>query len=202
MQPQPIVDETSQGTPPVEPAFAAVLDRIGGLEKQVSLLPPQVRNLAAKVDGLSTSIVEPRIRSLLAGLLGLYDLIDQVLRTLPNAEVSPAEHQRNYEVLKTQVGLLLDANGLYQIAAAGTFDPQVHRALESVPVDDPAKAGGILEVVRPGFRTDQAVLRYAEVTVGRFTAPPVTAAAVEEAPTAQPEPENPADPVQNEEDRS
>jgi hypothetical protein len=171
MQLQPITDGGAK-PPLADPGYAALVERVAGLEKQVALLPPQVRMLTGKIDGLSTAIAEPRLRSLLNGLLGIFDLIDQVLRTLPADETSAsAEHRRNYEVLLAQIGLLLQANGLYQIPAAGSFDPQVHRALQTVPVDDPAKAGAVLEIVRPGFRTDQAILRYAEVTVGRYAAP-------------------------------
>jgi molecular chaperone GrpE (heat shock protein) len=174
---------------PMEISNAILADRIASLEKQVAFLPPQVRMLAAKVDGLTAAIAEPRIRSLLTGLLGVFDLTDQVLRTLPPAESTCDEdHRRNYQVLRTQIEVLLNANGLMQIPAAGAFDPQLHKALQSVPVDHPAQDGMVLEIVRPGFRTEQAVLRYAEVLVGRFTAraaigAPAPAAAAS-APTA------------------
>lgn len=166
----------------VQPDFnpLALMERMAGLEKQVAFLPPQVRMLAAKVDGLSTAITEPRIRALLMGLLGIYDLIDQVLRTLP-ARMTDADrdHLHNYQVLRAQLEVLLESNGLSEIPADGAFDPLLHRALQSVPVDDPQKADSVLEVVRPGFRTEQAILRYAEVLVGRYNSAPAATAGPE-----------------------
>jgi molecular chaperone GrpE (heat shock protein) len=162
-----------------------LLERISSLERQVSLLPNQVRLLGAKVEGLTTAVAEPRVRSLLMGLLGVFDLVDQVLRTGPaSAAGTDQDHKRNYEVLKMQLGVLLESNGLFPIPADGPFDPRVHIALQSVSVEDPAKAGQVLEIVRPGFRTEQAVLRYAEVLVGRYAAPAPPPAEDAETPAA------------------
>lgn len=149
---------------------AELLARMASLEKQVGFLPSQIRLLGGKVDSLTTAITEPRFRALLLGVLTIYDLVDQVLRTPPSiATDADRGHLNNYQVLRTQVRMLLGLNGLVEIPGSGVFDPLVHRALQSVPVDDPAKSDQVLEVVRPGFRTGQAVLRYAEVVVGRFT---------------------------------
>ena len=151
--------------------------RVAGIEagldsaaKQVSFLPPQVRMLVGKVDGLATAISEPQYRALLLGLLGIYDLVDQILRT-PGSDAgdSNASHRRNYEVLRTQLCQILRLNGLSLIPAEGTFNAELHRAVERVVVTDPADANRVLEVVRPGFRTENAVLRFAEVRVGYYT---------------------------------
>lgn len=141
-----------------------------GTAKQVAFLPPQVRLLAGKVDGLATTISEPRYRAVLLGLLGVYDLVDQVQRTLPPEATSDADalQRRSYEVLRTQLRQILEANGLMEIRADGPFDPQIHRAIELIPVEDPAQADRVVKIVRPGFRTEQSVLRYAEVLVGQF----------------------------------
>ena len=163
----------------VRELLVAILGRLEKLEeaagttaKQVGYLPPQVRILGSKVEGLTTSISEPRHRALLLGLLAVYDLVDQLLRASRQATpASEADHLRNYEVLRTQLRQLLEANGLEEIPAQGAFDPEQHRAIERATVSDPDLDNRILEVARPGFRTPQAVLRYAEVRVGRFQAP-------------------------------
>ncbi|MFQ6009267.1 MAG: nucleotide exchange factor GrpE [Candidatus Zixiibacteriota bacterium] len=160
--------------------FVGMQDCLANIEKamyttanQVSFLPPQVRMLGGKIEGLTTSISEPRYRAVILSLLGVYDLVDQVLRTLPPAPESDADagHRRNYEVMRTQLRQILEANGLSEIPADGDFEPKVHRALQNVPVDNPAQANRVLEVVRPGFRTEQSILRYAEVLVGQYVPP-------------------------------
>src|SRR5262245_30199185 len=64
-------------------AVAAVQGRLAGLEaavetvgKQVGFLPPQVRMLTGKIDGLATAVSEPRYRAALLSLLGLHDLVE------------------------------------------------------------------------------------------------------------------------------
>lgn len=157
--------------------LALAQDRLANLEvvmdttaKQVGFLPPQVRMLGGKVDGLINSISEPKYRATLLSLLGVHDLVDQVLRTLPETEngETDLDHRRNYQVLRTQLRQILDANGLSEIAADGAFNPELHRAVQRVPVTNEAKENHVLEVVRPGFRTEQSILRYAEVLVGQY----------------------------------
>jgi molecular chaperone GrpE (heat shock protein) len=89
-------------------------------------------------------------------------------------EASPA---KSFEVVRLQLEQLLDVNGLRAIEATGVFDPQVHRALSRVTVTDPARHQQIVEVLRAGFRTEQAVLRFAEVSVGHHLQPDATAPA-------------------------
>jgi molecular chaperone GrpE len=171
--------------------LAAILLRLGVIEdvtgtvaKQVGYLPPQVRQLGGKVDSLMVSISESRYRSLLQSLLVIYDLVEQAARTsaAPGND-TPAVHLQNYQVLSTQLSQILTMNGLSPIPADGPFDPSVHRAIERVPVDDASRANQIVELVRPGFRTEQGVLRYAEVRVSYY-APPAIAGTGEPAAVA------------------
>lgn len=138
--------------------------------RQIAFVPPQVRMLGGKIEGLATSLSEPRVRALLLGVVGIYDLVEQMLRARPGPSEDPAEalHQRNYQVLRSQLRQLLEVNGLAEIAADGVFDPKLHHAVQRARCDDPAEDGLVREVVRPGFRTEQAVLRYADVVVGYY----------------------------------
>jgi hypothetical protein len=170
-------------------AIRSRLDRLdNGLEatsRQFSLLPAQVRAMGAKIDGMATSIAEPRYRDVLMSLLGLYDLIDQMLRELPPADQNAeSAHRRNYEILRTHLHQTLEVNGLSEIPACGAFDPTQHRAVHKVSPVDPALDGQVLEVVRRGFRTERAVLRYADVVVGRYE--PAEGKSSETPPTEQP----------------
>lgn len=149
-------------------------DAIGGVADQIKLIPPQVRKVGGKVESLTNSISDPKYNALLKAVLGIHDLVDQVLRSWPTAPEGAAsgDLRRNYEVLRTQLRQLLEVNGLSEIPTDGRFDPNMHRALERVPCEDPAQADHVVKVVRPGFRTEQdSVLRYAEVCVGYHESP-------------------------------
>ena len=148
---------------------ARLEEAVEGASRQIGFVPPQVRQLGSRIDSLTVSISEPRLRQALLGLVGIYDLVEQM-------EAGPARG-----VLCTQLRQVLEENGLDEIPVEGAFDPQLHRALASVPVDDPALDGRVLSVVRPGFRSGRSVLRYAEVSVGRWS-PPGSPAAGDGAP--------------------
>jgi molecular chaperone GrpE len=141
---------------------------VEGASRQIGFVPPQVRQLGSRIDGLVASISEPRLRQALLGLIGIFDLVEQMETALEDGD-SGRPWARG--VLRRQLRQILEANGLDEIPAEGAFDPQLHRALESVPVDDPARDGHVLAVVRPGFRSGRSVLRYAEVSVGRWSPP-------------------------------
>lgn len=155
----------------IQTRLADLETNVGAIQKQVSsYLPDQIRQVRSRVDALNTSISEPRYRATLLSLLGIYDLVDQALRALPAATESEAvaNHQRNYEVLRDQLRQILERNGLMEIDASGAFDPKIHQALERVSCTDPEQQGRIVKVFRPGFRTEHAVLRYAEVVVAQY----------------------------------
>ena len=142
--------------------------------KQVSFLPPQVRSLGNKIDGVAVSLSEPRYRAALLSLLGVYDLVEQMSRALPptSSDQTESDNQNNYEILRTQLRQILETNGFVEIESRGVFNPELHRAVQRVPCSEPEQAGQVLEVVRAGFRTEQAVLRFAEVIVSQYLPPP------------------------------
>lgn len=151
--------------------LAALGPAVEALSKQVSLIPPQVRNVASKVEGLNASISEPRLRSLLQGMVAIFDLVNNLCRAEIPQSADPALAElaaRNYRTIRTQLLQLFESNGLRLIDPQGDFDPKEHQAIKQVTCDDERGHGKVIEVIRPGFRTEQAVLRYAEVTVGRF----------------------------------
>ena len=176
-------NETVDALPPTETPLsngfvASILEWLGRLEQHVSqlgsqveqlagrveLIPPQVRQLGVKVDDLTESIAQPRIRDLLNRFVLLYDFVDQMSRSA----VPESEPARNYQVLRRQIEQNLEVSGVYAIAGVGQFDPALHKAVEIVACQTPEENGRIVSVFRPGFRTERAVLRYAEVVIKRY----------------------------------
>ena len=75
------------------------------------------------------------------------------------------------ELVRTRfLGLLATAD-IYPIEAAGRlFDPRLHLAMETASRAD-LPNGAVVNVLRRGYRQQERVLRYAEVTVNRVTGP-------------------------------
>jgi hypothetical protein len=166
--------------------FDTVAVRLTALEslaestiKQLGFVPPQVRALGSKIESVAASLSDSRYRGLLLNVLLVFDLVDQPLRVDPSAHGYrlEGEHRRNYEVLRTQLRQILEANGLFEISTEGAFNPEWQRALETVATDNPANAGMVCRVLRPGFRAANSVLRYAEVSVWSAVSKPLFAQA-------------------------
>lgn len=183
----------------------AVAERLSGAEtllesitKQLGFLPPQLRALSGKVDSLATDVSEARYRGLLLSLLSVHDLVDQLLRADPAAVRVPtdADHRRNYGVLRTQLRQILEANGFSEIPADGPFNPELHRAMQSVPCERPEDSDRVAGVLRPGFRTAARVLRYAEVSVTRYSPPAEETAPPDGAPASPTLSRSPGDQTQ------
>ena len=166
------------------------------IDDKVSLIPRQVRSLGAKVEGLTTSVSEPRYRAVMMDLLRIYDMVDQMCSNQSGSqghpEPSPA-HQ--CDVLRTQILQVLIINGLTEIPADGEFDPELHRAVSRAPCDDETLAGRIKSVTRVGFRTEQSILRYAEVDVWHYEAaqePPAQETQQQELPAQEAQQQEPS----------
>lgn len=134
------------------------------LSERANLIPKQVRQLGSKVDDMTESISQPRLRDLLHSILLLYDLVEQMSRAAGMDE----DNGRNYQVLRDQLLQILRVNGITSIPTNGIFDPALHKAVAILPCETPAEDGQIAQVYRAGFQTERAVLRYAEVVVKRF----------------------------------
>jgi molecular chaperone GrpE (heat shock protein) len=172
-----ILEELVQGRLDLELKLKQIDNRLQGLEtaletvtRQVSFLPPQVRGLSSKVEGVGSLIADSRYQTLLLRLLSFYDLVNQMSNVpAQDGNGQAAGPVDAILVLKTQLCQILEANGLSEIEAAGAFNPELHRSMQQVPCADPAQAGQIVDVIRPGFRTERSVLRFAEVSVGVYT---------------------------------
>ncbi len=166
------LDEIHNIVTSMQECMIQMKESINDNEKKISFFPSQLRMIGGKIDGLTTSVAEPRYRALLLSLLGVYDLVDQFLRAqATNEKETKTDYYRNYEVIRRQLHQILEVNGLTEIPTNGEFNPEIHRAIESILCDDEAKKNQILEVVRPGFRTEQSVLRYTDVKVGDYRPP-------------------------------
>jgi molecular chaperone GrpE (heat shock protein) len=114
-------------------------------------------------------ISHPRTRDLLGRFLQLHDLVEQMGLAEPDTA-----RAGNYQVLRDQILQTLELNGISRISDSKRFDPNLHKAVETVSCQNPDEDGEIVRIYRAGFRTDRAVLRYMEVVVKRASNPKST----------------------------
>ena len=134
---------------------------------QLGFLPPQVRNLGTKIEGMAGVISDSRHRSLLLNVLALHDLTDQMIRG-GSGHGLDVEGQRCLDAILKQIRQELDCQGVTMIEAEGGFNPALHRAIQISATSQIELADTIREVVRPGFTSAGRILRYAEVVVWRL----------------------------------
>ena len=95
----------------------------------------------------------------------LLPVLDDLERAIDAAEQhEEAKVVEGVEMTKSALAAVLASEGVEEIPADGVFDPHVHEALLSQPVEgvDP---GVIVQVIQRGYRLGDAVLRPARVIV-------------------------------------
>ncbi|TDV57470.1 nucleotide exchange factor GrpE [Actinophytocola oryzae] len=70
------------------------------------------------------------------------------------------------------VTMILERQGVEEFRAepGSEFDRRRHRAVGTRPTDDEALDGHVCDARRPGYRTEEKVVRFAEVVVFKFAA--------------------------------
>jgi molecular chaperone GrpE len=97
---------------------------------------------------------------------GLLEVLDDLDRTLGAASTSPDETlARGVELVASKLRGALEAQGLERVDAVEVpFDPELHEAVQHCP-DDEHTEPTVVEVLRPGYRWNERVLRAAMVVV-------------------------------------
>lgn len=142
---------------------------IDDLAKQTSFLPGKLRGLGTKVDSLTGTLGDQRCRGLLEGIVSALDLVEGAQSAFPaDGDEAVREPRRYFDTIATRLRQILEDNQLQVIPTDVPFDPALHHALQQVPVGDADQHGRIVDVFRRGWRSSAAVLRFADVSVGRF----------------------------------
>ncbi len=126
---------------------------------QLLRLKADFENYRKRVIREQTELVE---RASLRIVERLFPVLDDLDRALDAAQGNEGI-VRGIEIVKKQLHDVLAQEGLERIEAAGTFDPNHHEAVSSVPGD--VSEPTVLEVVRPGYTLKGKTVRPALVHV-------------------------------------
>ncbi|GBG96636.1 nucleotide exchange factor GrpE [Lactococcus termiticola] len=101
------------------------------------------------------------------------DLAKKVLPSLDNLERALAvegltdDVKRGLEMVQESLLNALKEEGVTEIATDGPFDPQLHQAVQTVPVDEEHEADHIVQVFQKGYQLHERLLRPAMVVVAQ-----------------------------------
>ncbi|MEX0705165.1 MAG: nucleotide exchange factor GrpE, partial [Nitriliruptoraceae bacterium] len=95
------------------------------------------------------------------------ETLDDLQRTLDAAAASSdATLAHGVELVATKLRTSLESLGMVRIDATDVpFDPSVHEAVQHAPADEPRDEPLVVEILRPGYRWEDRVLRPAMVVV-------------------------------------
>ncbi len=111
--------------------------------------------------------VERSRRSLLVDFLDIIDNLDRAIEA--------TKHTGDLNTLLDGVNMVrdmflgkLEALGIQRVDALGHhFDPSIHKAVTTVPADDPSLDGQIVGVIQEGYLMGEDIIRPASVAVAR-----------------------------------
>ena len=83
------------------------------------------------------------------------------------AEQEPEQVREGYQLIGQKMRGILEARGLQRMEAKGNaFDTDLHEAITQIPAPTEDLKGKVVDVVEPGYKLHDSVLRFAKVVVG------------------------------------
>lgn len=165
----------------VEPEDAEVLalrDEVASLQARLRAVSNAYREVQEEIqatkDRLHRQATAREERRRGEVVSALFDPLQNLRRSI-DATRKGASTEDTVSGLEIVVGQFMDAFkklGLEEVPGKGTpFDPNLHEALTTMPVTDPALDDVVIDVFDAGYRIGNTLIQPARVIVGRYQAP-------------------------------
>jgi len=167
--------ETASEAPSLKPSYVEELERrLAEKDAELAATIAKYRSAAAEFDDARARLrkevakdVERGRRTFIVELLDVVDNLDRALEAAHEAGTTDAL-RKGVELVHQQFLAKLEGFGVARIAALDRpFDPTLHEAVTTVPVDDPARDHLVVGIIRHGYTVGDEVLRPALVAVGQ-----------------------------------
>ncbi|HEY1816470.1 MAG TPA: nucleotide exchange factor GrpE [Kofleriaceae bacterium] len=121
----------------------------------------------ARVERDAKNVLAETRKRLVTELLPVLDNVDRAI-----AASNDPGAVAGMQLVRRQLEAVLRGYGVERIDATDhPFDPQVHDAITTLPVTDPAQHRRVVDQIEPGYRIGDALLRPAKVVVGALAKP-------------------------------
>ena len=99
----------------------------------------------------------------------LLPVLDDFDRATANPSDDATVTREGQALIHTKLRQLLEAQGLakMEVSQGDTFDVDLHEAITNIPAPTPDLAGKVIDVVEPGYKLNDKIMRYAKVVVGQ-----------------------------------
>ncbi len=136
-------------------------------ERRIAELEQDIDRSRERIERESRKEAEERVRAVIRGFLDVIDDMDRALMAAREAPDGSAVLEGVELIRKRLVSRLADL-GVRPLPAEGqAFDPNVHEAVTTERVSDPARNGRVARVLQHGWTIDGQLLRPARVVVGK-----------------------------------
>ena len=104
------------------------------------------------------------------------DVLEKLLPVLDDFDRAASDPSEDIEAVREGRGLihnklrqLLEAQGLtkMKVNQGDVFDVDLHEAITNIPAPTPDLVGKVVDVVEPGYKLNDKIMRYAKVVVGQ-----------------------------------
>ncbi len=155
-------DEAPAPEPTIEELQATAQEYLEGWQRARA----EFSNYKRRVDRELLEAYQRAAGDILTRYLGVLDDLERALKDRPQ-EGETAAWAEGIEMIYRKMKSILEAEGVEPIQAAGErFDPNFHEAI-SHEDDNESPSGHVIEVVQPGYRLGDRVLRPAMVRVAK-----------------------------------
>ena len=99
----------------------------------------------------------------------LLPVLDDFDRAAANPSDDAKVTREGQALIHTKLRQLLEAQGLtkMEVKQGDAFDVDLHEAITNIPAPTPELAGKVVDVVEPGYKLNDKIMRYAKVVVGQ-----------------------------------
>jgi len=158
--------EAAPKTVPPPSEEGALEERVAELEGELAAARADFYNYRQRMAKERQQIRRLVTDDTISALLPVLDNLDRALAVPEDG--SAKDVLVGVGMVRRQFLSTLEELGVRIIPTEGaSFDPALHDAVETVPVENPEQDGRILEELTRGYRTDERVLRASRVTVGK-----------------------------------
>ena len=104
------------------------------------------------------------------------DVLEKMLPVLDDFDRAAADGSEDVEAVRegrnlihTKMRQLLEVQGLAKMVVnqGDAFDVELHEAITNIPAPTPELAGKVVDVVEPGYKLNDKIMRYAKVVGGQ-----------------------------------
>lgn len=159
---EPIEDAGDEAAPPEE----RTPDPLQESEDRFRRLAADFANYKRRVESERGELLDVLEARLLNGIMSIYD---DFCRLSENSIAADEQLAQGIKAVQAKWQAWLVNENVERIKPAGEpFDPHLHHAVMQQTVTDAAQDGKILQVIEPGYKRREKVLRHAKVIVGHY----------------------------------